>query len=181
MARGGTGRIQWLAGGQGVGVGRKSTRKRWGADLSQRRNRWELTGRCPQWRSRAVGSRRRQAGGEGEVLTGLVREVLGVALVLTVDEMELDSAGGSQPLVKQPCHGSALWCLLTRQHEDGTHSEEVKPSMRRQLRWCLAWWLVDSIAWRGVARCLDEQGRAEQVKWMRENSEEEKVNMALML
>jgi hypothetical protein len=90
------------------------------------------------------------------VLIGLVREVLGVALVLTVDEMELDSAGGSQPLAKQPCHGSVLWCLLTRQHEDGTHSEEAKPSMRRQLRWRLAWWLIDSIAWRGAAGEVDE-------------------------
>jgi hypothetical protein len=45
----------------------------------------------------------------------------------------------------------------------------------------LAWWLIDGIAWRGVARRLDEQGRAERVKQMRENSEEEKVNMASML
>jgi hypothetical protein len=42
------------------------------------------------------------------VLTGLVREVPGVALVLTVDEMEPDSAGGSQSLVKRSCSGSAL-------------------------------------------------------------------------
>jgi hypothetical protein len=77
--------------------------------------------------------------------------------------MESDSAGGSLSLVKQPCGGSALWCLLNRQHEDGTRSEEAKPGTRRQLR------------------CLNEQGRAERVKRMRENSEEEKVNMASML
>jgi hypothetical protein len=94
------------------------------------------------------------------VLTGLVEEVLGVALVLTGDEMEPDSAGGSLPLAKRPCGGSALWCLLTRQLEYGAHSEEAKPGTRRQLRRCLAWWLIDDIAWRGAARCLDEQSRA---------------------
>jgi hypothetical protein len=97
------------------------------------------------------------------VLTGLVGQVPRVTLVLTVDEMELDSARGSLSLVKQPYGGSALWCLLTRQHEDGTRSEEAKSGMRRQLR------------------RLDEQGRGERVKRMRENSEEEKVNMASML
>jgi hypothetical protein len=58
------------------------------------------------------------------VLTGLVREVPGVALVLAVDEMEPDSAGGSLSLVKRSCGGSALLCLLTRQLEDGARSEE---------------------------------------------------------
>jgi hypothetical protein len=90
-------------------------------------------------------------------------EVPRVALVLTMDKMEPDSAGGSLSLVKQPCGNSALWCLLTQQHEDGTRSEEAKSGTRRQLR------------------RLDEQGRVERVKRMRENSEEEKVNMASML
>jgi hypothetical protein len=58
------------------------------------------------------------------VLTGLVREVPGVTLVLAVDEMEPDPAGGSLPLAKQSCGGSVLWCLLTRQLENGAHSEE---------------------------------------------------------
>jgi hypothetical protein len=89
-------------------VGRKSTRKRWGTDLRRRRNRQELIGRCPQRRNRAAGNQHRQAGGEGEVLTDLVGEVPRVTLVLTVDEMEPDSAGGSLSLVKQPCGGSAL-------------------------------------------------------------------------
>jgi hypothetical protein len=44
------------------------------------------------------------------VPTGLVREVPGVALVLAVDEMEPDLAGGSLPLAKRSCGGSALWC-----------------------------------------------------------------------
>jgi hypothetical protein len=43
--------------------------------------------------------------------------------------------------------GLALWCLLTRQHEDDTRSEEVKPDTRRQLWRRLAWWLIDGIAW----------------------------------
>jgi hypothetical protein len=47
------------------------------------------------------------------VLVSLVEEVPRVALVLAVDEMELDSAGGSLPSVKQPYGGSALWCFLT--------------------------------------------------------------------
>jgi hypothetical protein len=115
------------------------------------------------------------------VLAGLVGEVHGVALVLTVDEMEPDSARSSLSLAKRPCSGSTLWCLLTRKHEDGARSEEVKPGTRQQLRQRLAWWLVDGIAWRGAPRRLDEQGRAEWVKQMRENSEEEKVNMASML
>jgi hypothetical protein len=58
------------------------------------------------------------------VLTGLVREVPGVTLVLAVDEMEPDSAGGSLPLAKRSCGGSELWCLLTRQLEDGARLEE---------------------------------------------------------
>jgi hypothetical protein len=58
------------------------------------------------------------------VLTGLVREVPGVALVLAVDEMEPDSTGGSLSLVKRSCSGPALWCLLTWQLEDGARSEE---------------------------------------------------------
>jgi hypothetical protein len=58
------------------------------------------------------------------VLTGLVREVPGVTLVLTVDEMEPDSAEGSLSLAKRSCGGSTLWCLLTRQLEDGARSEE---------------------------------------------------------
>jgi hypothetical protein len=85
------------------------------------------------------------------VLTGLVEEVLGVALVLTVDEMEPDSARGSLSLVKRPCGDSMPWCLLTRQHEDDARSEEVKPGTMRQLRRCLAWWLVNGVAWRGAA------------------------------
>jgi hypothetical protein len=56
------------------------------------------------------------------VLTVLVGEVPGVALVLAVDEMEPNSAGGSLPLTKRIYGGSTLWCLLTRQHEDGAHS-----------------------------------------------------------
>jgi hypothetical protein len=32
---------------RGVGVGRRSMMKWWGTDLRQRRNRRELTGRCP--------------------------------------------------------------------------------------------------------------------------------------
>jgi hypothetical protein len=51
-------------------------------------------------------------------------EVRGAQAVLVVDEMEPDSPGGSLSLVKRSCGGSALWCLLTRQLEDGTHSEE---------------------------------------------------------
>jgi hypothetical protein len=47
------------------------------------------------------------------VLVSLVEEVPRVALVLAVDEMEPDSAGGSLASVKQPCGGSALWCFLT--------------------------------------------------------------------
>jgi hypothetical protein len=43
--------------------------------------------------------------------------------------------------------GLVLWCLFTRPHEDGARSEEAKPDTRRQLRWCLAWWLIDDIAW----------------------------------
>jgi hypothetical protein len=125
IARNGTGSIRRRVGGQGVGMGCKSTRKEWGTDLRRRRNRWGLTRRCPwQW-SRAAGSQHRQAGGEGKVLTGLVGEVPGVALVLAVDEMELDSAGGSLSLVKQICGSSTLWCLLTTQDEDSACSDEV--------------------------------------------------------
>jgi hypothetical protein len=64
-------------------------------DLRRKRNRRELTGHSPQWQSRAAGSRLWQVGGEGDVLVGLVEEVPGVALELTVDEMEPDSAEGS--------------------------------------------------------------------------------------
>jgi hypothetical protein len=35
----------------------------------------------------------------------------------------------------------------------------------------MAWWLVDDIAWRGAARSLGEQGKAEQVKQMGKSSE----------
>jgi hypothetical protein len=42
------------------------------------------------------------------VLIGLVGEVPGITLVLTVDEMESDSVRGSLALVKQPYGGSAL-------------------------------------------------------------------------
>jgi hypothetical protein len=73
------------------------------------------------------------------VLTGLVGEVPGVALVLAVDEMELDSTGGSLSLVKRIYGSSTLWCLLTTQDEDSACSDKVKPGMRRQLRQCLAW------------------------------------------
>jgi hypothetical protein len=53
-----------------------------------------------------------------------LREVRGAQAVLVVDEMEPDPAGGSLSLVKQSYGGSALWCLLTRQLEDGARSEE---------------------------------------------------------
>jgi hypothetical protein len=71
-----------------------------------------------------------------------------------------DGAGLSQRLT---AGGSALWCLLTRQLEDGARSKEVKLGTRWQLRRRLAWWLVNGIAWRGAVRCLDEQGRAGEV------------------
>jgi hypothetical protein len=51
-------------------------------------------------------------------------EEFGAQAVLAVDEMEPDSAGGSLTLAKRSCGGSALWCLLTRQLEDGARSEE---------------------------------------------------------
>jgi hypothetical protein len=57
--------------------------------------------------STAVKSSDRKSGGEGEMLTGLVGEVPGVTLVLAVDEMEPDTAGGSLPLAKWICSGSA--------------------------------------------------------------------------
>jgi hypothetical protein len=53
-----------------------------------------------------------------------LEEEFGAQPVLAVDEMEPDSTGGSLLLVKRSCGGSALWCLLTRQLEDGARSEE---------------------------------------------------------
>jgi hypothetical protein len=64
--------------------------------------------------STAVKSSDRKSRREGEMLTGLVREVPRVTLVLVVDEMESDSAEGSLPSVKWICGGSVLWCLFTR-------------------------------------------------------------------
>jgi hypothetical protein len=99
-----------------------------------------------------AGSQRRQAGGEGEVLVSLVGEVPRVALVLAVDEMEPDSAGGSLPSVKQPCGGSALWCFLTRQLEDGLRGS----SSGR------AWLGGSSVALLGEERCDASVSRPEQ-------------------
>jgi hypothetical protein len=71
----------------------------------------------------------------------------------------------------------------------GFDSNKCKGNKKRVLCTMAGFYLAEllGLARPGMAapqqelRCLNEQGRAERVKRMRENSEEEKVNMASML
>jgi hypothetical protein len=132
--------------------------------------RWLSMVRCPRKKPK-MGNLRCWLGWGVDVAGDWVGEHQGAGVKLAEVEGRRIVTGGELSMWRAKADdGLALWCLLTRQHEDDARSEEVKPDTRRQLWRRLAWWLIDGIAWWGAARCLDEQGIAERVKQIRENS-----------